>query len=96
MAREMGKPLVEGRAEASKCAWVCRYFAQGAEDLLRPREAVWRRFVEPRWIEDSMAESISQAVDVVLWHCVSFEIWRQRHGWSNAAAMAEPVAGANN
>jgi len=37
MALEMGKPLAEGQAEASKCAWGCRYFAGAAGDLLSPR-----------------------------------------------------------
>src|SRR5438477_6238853 len=31
MAREMGKPLAQGRAEIDKCAWVCDYYAQEAE-----------------------------------------------------------------
>lgn len=30
MADEMGKPLAEGVAEAEKCAWVCRYYADHA------------------------------------------------------------------
>ncbi len=34
MATEMGKPLAQGRAEAEKCAWVCDYFADGAEEFL--------------------------------------------------------------
>ncbi|RMG66755.1 MAG: NAD-dependent succinate-semialdehyde dehydrogenase [Calditrichaeota bacterium] len=35
MSREMGKLLREGRAEVEKCAWVCEYFADRAEDFLR-------------------------------------------------------------
>ena len=34
MAREMGKPVAQGRAEADKCAWVCRYYADEAETIL--------------------------------------------------------------
>lgn len=45
MAREMGKPVGQGRGEIDKCAWACEYFAEHAEEALRP-EAVrteWRR-----------------------------------------------------
>jgi succinate-semialdehyde dehydrogenase/glutarate-semialdehyde dehydrogenase len=34
MALEMGKPVAQGRAEAEKCAWVCRYYANEAEVIL--------------------------------------------------------------
>ena len=34
MAGEMGKPVTQGRAEADKCAWVCRYYADEAEVIL--------------------------------------------------------------
>jgi succinate-semialdehyde dehydrogenase/glutarate-semialdehyde dehydrogenase len=34
MAREMGKPLAQGKAEAEKCAWVCDYYAEHAERFL--------------------------------------------------------------
>jgi succinate-semialdehyde dehydrogenase/glutarate-semialdehyde dehydrogenase len=35
MAREMGKPVREGRAEIQKCAWGCQYYAENAKDFLR-------------------------------------------------------------
>jgi len=39
MAREMGKPVAQGRAEAEKCAWTCDYFAERAASMLAPEEA---------------------------------------------------------
>lgn len=39
MADEMGKTLGAARAEIKKCALVCRYYAQHAEDLLKDEPA---------------------------------------------------------
>lgn len=39
MTEEMGKPIKDGRAEAEKCAWVCDYYADNAEQFLE-REPV--------------------------------------------------------
>ena len=34
MAREMGKPLPQGESESEKCAWVCNYYVEKAEQFL--------------------------------------------------------------
>lgn len=36
MTQEMGKLFQDGRAEAEKCAWVCDYYADNAEQFLHP------------------------------------------------------------
>ncbi|MGC8775561.1 MAG: NAD-dependent succinate-semialdehyde dehydrogenase [Chlorobaculum sp.] len=36
---EMGKPLSQAVAEVNKCAWVCDYFADHAEEFLQPEES---------------------------------------------------------
>jgi len=34
MTNEMGKPIDQAEAEAEKCAWVCRYYAEHGSDFL--------------------------------------------------------------
>lgn len=38
MAVEMGKPIGEGRAEADKCAWACRHYAEQGSRYLASEE----------------------------------------------------------
>ncbi|MHA2394055.1 MAG: NAD-dependent succinate-semialdehyde dehydrogenase [Promethearchaeota archaeon] len=35
MAEEMGKPILDGISEVNKCAWVCDYYADNAEQFLQ-------------------------------------------------------------
>ncbi len=37
--REMGKPIVQARAEVEKCAWALEYFAEHAAAMLAPQDA---------------------------------------------------------
>ncbi|MBI4313789.1 MAG: NAD-dependent succinate-semialdehyde dehydrogenase [Candidatus Omnitrophica bacterium] len=57
MAREMGKPLAQGRAEIEKCAWACGYTADNAAQFLAPEQVK---------TEASKSYVVFQALGVVL------------------------------
>jgi succinate-semialdehyde dehydrogenase/glutarate-semialdehyde dehydrogenase len=38
MSEEMGKPVLQAKAEIEKCALVCQYYAENAERILAPEE----------------------------------------------------------
>ncbi len=43
MTAEVGKPITESRAELAKCAWVCRYYAEHAAEMLGDRHVATER-----------------------------------------------------
>lgn len=49
MAEEMGKPLFQGQMEADLCAGIARYYAENADDILKPQPVA--SDVGEGWIE---------------------------------------------
>src|SRR5690606_6476910 len=71
MAIEMGKPLAQGRAEVDKCAWVCEYYAEHAENHLAhdviPTDAV----------RSCVAFDPLRVIHVVMpWNCALWQVYR--------------------
>ena len=68
---EMGKPLKEGVAEVEKCAWVCNYYADNAEDFMAP---------EPIELEDKDCSVVYKPIGTVLavmpWNFPFWQVFR--------------------
>ncbi len=56
---------------------------QIVDDLLYGKGSIWNQFVDPGFVADLGPDSPS-AHKVVLWNCLSFELWRRKHGWEVA------------
>jgi succinate-semialdehyde dehydrogenase / glutarate-semialdehyde dehydrogenase len=71
MALEMGKPIVQGEAEAEKCAWTCDYYAEHAEaflaDQLRETDAS-RSFIR--------FESLGPVLAIMPWNFPFWQVFR--------------------
>lgn len=71
MAREMGKPLDQGKAEAEKCAWVCEFYARQAEEFLaddpRPSDAA-RSYVH--------YEPLGPVLAIMPWNYPMWQVYR--------------------
>ena len=71
MTREMGKPIGQAEAEAKKCAWVCRYYAEHAE-----------RFLSPEAVETDAAKSyvafqpLGPVLAVMPWNFPFWQVFR--------------------
>jgi succinate-semialdehyde dehydrogenase/glutarate-semialdehyde dehydrogenase len=71
MTLEMGKPLKAAIAEAEKCAWVCRYYAENAERFLSdepvPTEAA-QSFIR--------YQPIGPVLAIMPWNFPFWQVWR--------------------
>lgn len=71
MVTEMGKPLAAARSEAEKCAWVCEYYADHAEEFLAP---------EPRETDASSSfvrfDPIGPVLAVMPWNFPYWQVFR--------------------
>lgn len=71
MATEVGKTLVEGRSEAKKSAWVCRYYAENGEEFLAPE------YVETEATESFVAfRPLGSILAVMPWNFPFWQVFR--------------------
>jgi succinate-semialdehyde dehydrogenase/glutarate-semialdehyde dehydrogenase len=71
MTQEMGKPIGQAEAEARKCAWVCRYYADQAEVMLRDE------VVETEAMRSYVAfEPLGPVLAVMPWNFPFWQVFR--------------------
>lgn len=71
MAREMGKPVLQGIGEAEKCAWLCDYYSQNADKFLSPEP------VETDAVKSYMAyEPLGIILGIMPWNFPFWQVFR--------------------
>ncbi len=83
MTREMGKPLAQARAEAEKCAWVCRYYAEHGPAFLADDEAQ----TEAAWSGVAF-EPLGPLLAIMPWN---FPYWQAMRAAAPAILAGNPV-----
>lgn len=71
ISSEMGKLLSEAEAEVVKCAWVCEYYADHAEDFLKGREE--KSDAEKSYI---LYEPIGSVLAIMPWNFPFWQVFR--------------------
>jgi succinate-semialdehyde dehydrogenase / glutarate-semialdehyde dehydrogenase len=71
MAVEMHKPLSQGIAEAKKCAWVCRHFAQASEAYLTTESLDFEQFSA-----DLVYEPVGIVFGIMPWNFPFWQVFR--------------------
>ena len=80
MAEEMGKPVVQGRAEVEKCAWVCEFYAEEGARFLQPEP------VATDWSRSYVAfQPLGPILGIMPWNFPFWQVFR--------AAAPAPAAG---
>jgi len=77
---EMGKPIQQARSEVRKCATVCRYYADHAEELLSAKQI--ENFATVR------LEPIGPLLAIMPWN---FPYWQVFRVWAPAILLGNPV-----
>ncbi|MCK5134998.1 MAG: NAD-dependent succinate-semialdehyde dehydrogenase [Bacteroidales bacterium] len=71
ITREMGKPVNEAEAEVRKCAWVCEFYAEHAEEFLE------RRIVETEAEESQVIyQPLGPILAIMPWNFPFWQVFR--------------------
>lgn len=71
MAREMGKPIAEGRAEIDKCVWLCGYYAERGVEFLADERV--ETDASESWIS---YEPLGTVLAVMPWNFPFWQVFR--------------------
>ena len=71
MAKEMHKPLLQGIAEAKKCAWVCRHFAEASEEYLATQNIDFEQFRA-----ELLYEPLGIVLGIMPWNFPFWQVFR--------------------